>query len=167
MCPNTYISISLIQPHNNRDNDRPIRLYGVTNISVEDPQLRLQPEILLPQELRPGQEFTLKVKEKNHQEMNYTLAIVDEGLLSLTSFRTPDPFSAFYAREALGVKTWDFYDYIYGAYGARLGSYINKVENKEAITVLGMNLPAYKGNFSFDMLGFAVLQSLGIRAEDL
>lgn len=53
------------------------------------------------------------------------------------------------------------------AYGARLGSYINKVENKEAITVLGMNLPAYKGNFSFDMLGFAVLQSLGIRAEDL
>ena len=120
MCPNTYISISLIQPHNNRDNDRPIRLYGVTNISIEDPQLRLQPEILLPQELRPGQEFTLKVKERNHQEMNYTLAIVDEGLLSLTSFRTPDPFSAFYAREALGVKTWDFYDYIYGAYGARL-----------------------------------------------
>lgn len=53
------------------------------------------------------------------------------------------------------------------AYGARLGSYINKVENKEAITVLGMNPPAYKGNFSFDMLGFAVLQSLGIRVEDL
>ena len=52
--------------------------------------------------------------------MDYTLAVVDEGLLSLTSFRTPQPFSAFYAREALGVKTWDFYDYIFGAYGARL-----------------------------------------------
>ena len=52
--------------------------------------------------------------------MNYTIAVIDEGLLSLTTFRTPEPFAAFYAREALGVKTWDFYDYIYGAYGARL-----------------------------------------------
>ncbi len=31
--------------------------------------------------------------------MNYTIAIVDEGLLSLTTFRTPDPFAAFYARK--------------------------------------------------------------------
>lgn len=37
--------------------------------------------------------------------MNYTIAVVDEGLLSLTTFRTPAPFSYFYAREALGVKT--------------------------------------------------------------
>ena len=52
-------------------------------------------------------------------------------------------------------------------YGNRLGDYINKVENKAAITVLGMNPPVYKGNFSFDILGFSVLQSLGIRAEEL
>ena len=120
MCPNTYIAVSLIQPHNNRGNDRPIRLYGVININVSDPALRLSPEIQMPKELRPGEDFTVQIKEKNKQEMNYTIAIVDEGLLSLTSFRTPDPFGSFYAREALGVKTWDFYDYIYGAYGARL-----------------------------------------------
>lgn len=120
MCPNTYISVSLIQPHNNRDNDRPIRMYGVVNVNVDDPSLRLNPEIKIADKLRPGQDFTLEVKEKSGKEMNYTIAIVDEGLLSLTSFRTPDPFPAFYAREALSVKTWDFYDFIYGAYGARL-----------------------------------------------
>lgn len=120
MCPNTYIAVSLIQPHSNRDNDRPIRMYGVVNVNIDDPSLRLNPEIKMPKELRPGQNFTVEVKEKNGQEMNYTIAIVDEGLLSLTAFRTPEPFSAFYAREALGVKTWDFYDFIYGAYGARL-----------------------------------------------
>lgn len=120
MCPNTYIAVSLIQPYNNRDNDRPIRLYGVVNVNVEDPALHLNPVAKVAAELRPGQDFTVEVGEKDGKAMNYTLAIVDEGLLSLTTFRTPDPFSAFYAREALGVKTWDFYDLIYGAYGARL-----------------------------------------------
>lgn len=120
MCPNTYVAVSLIQPYNKRENDRPIRMYGVVNVSVEDPALHLNPEIIVPAELRPGKEFPVEVREKAGKAMNYTIAIVDEGLLSLTTFRTPDPFKAFYAREALGVKTWDFYDYIYGAYGARL-----------------------------------------------
>lgn len=120
MCPNTYIAVSLLQPHNGRDNDRPVRMYGVVNVEVQDPALHLNPEVKVPAELRPGKEFTVEVKEKNGKAMNYTIAIVDEGLLSLTTFQTPDPFRAFYAREALGVKTWDFYDYIFGAYGARL-----------------------------------------------
>lgn len=120
MCPNTYIAVTLIQPYKLRENDRPIRLYGVTNVNVEDPQLHLHPEIDMAKELRPGQEFKVKVGEKDGKAMNYTIAVVDEGLLSLTTFRTPEPFAAFYAREALGVKTWDFYDYIFGAYGARL-----------------------------------------------
>jgi uncharacterized protein YfaS (alpha-2-macroglobulin family) len=47
--------------------------------------------------------------------MTYTLAIVDEGLLDLTRFTTPDAWSKFYAREALGVKTWDLYDQVMGA----------------------------------------------------
>lgn len=119
MCPNIYIGVTLIQP-NNRKNDRPMRLYGVINVNVEDNGLHLEPEIQVAKELRPTKDFNVTVKEKNGKGMNYTIAIVDEGLLSLTTFRTPDPFSSFYAREALGVKTWDLYDYIYGAYGARL-----------------------------------------------
>lgn len=120
MCPNTYIAVTLLQPHSTRDNDRPIRMYGVINVDVENPDLHLNPAIKIPAELRPSKEFTVEVSEKNGKPMNYTIAVVDEGLLSLTSFRTPDPFRSFYAREALGVKTWDFYDYIYGAYGVRL-----------------------------------------------
>lgn len=120
MCPNTYIAVTLLQPHSTRDNDRPIRMYGVINVDVEDPDLHLNPAIKMPAELRPAKEFTVEVSEKDGKPMNYTIAVVDEGLLSLTTFRTPDPYRSFYAREALGVKTWDFYDYIYGAYGARL-----------------------------------------------
>ncbi|OUO17053.1 DUF6621 family protein [Bacteroides sp. An322] len=53
-------------------------------------------------------------------------------------------------------------------YGERLASYINKVgEGKEGVTVFGMNPPVYQGKYAFEMLGFAVLQALGIRADEL
>lgn len=120
MCPNIYVFVSLIQPQQKRDNDHPIRMYGVVNINIEDPALHLQPVIHMPEKLRPDEDFKVTVGEAGNREMDYTIAIVDEGLLSITSFRTPQPFPAFYAREALGVRTWDFYDLIFGAYGARL-----------------------------------------------
>lgn len=120
MCPNVYINVSLIQPHKNRNNDKPIRLYGVLNIDIEDPDLHLTPQISMPQELRPSEDFSVTVSENKGKPMTYSIAIVDEGLLSITSFKTPNPFPAFYAREALGVKTWDFYDDVCGAFGGRL-----------------------------------------------
>ena len=52
--------------------------------------------------------------------MTYTVAIVDEGLLGLTNFRTPDLHDHFYKREALGVATWDLFDHVVGAYGGEL-----------------------------------------------
>ena len=52
--------------------------------------------------------------------MAYTVAVVDEGLLGLTRFQTPNPWDHFYAREALAVRTWDLYDDVLGAYGAAM-----------------------------------------------
>ena len=120
MCPNVYVYITYIQPHAQTVNDLPIRLYGVIPILVEDENTRLYPKIDMPDELKPEKSFTVKVSEKNDMPMTYTLAIVDDGLLDLTRFRTPNPWSAFYAREALGVKTWDLYDYVLGAYGGKI-----------------------------------------------
>ncbi|HEX9185494.1 MAG TPA: alpha-2-macroglobulin family protein, partial [Vicinamibacteria bacterium] len=47
-------------------------------------------------------------------------AVVDEGLLGLTRFQTPNPWDHFYAREALAVRTWDLYDDVIGARGAAM-----------------------------------------------
>lgn len=87
---------------------------------VENPETRLSPVIEMPDVLEPGKEVTIKVSEKNRKKMTYTLAMVDEGLLDLTRFKTPELWSRFYAREALGVKTWDIYDEVMGAYGGKI-----------------------------------------------
>src|SRR5690606_14865149 len=47
-------------------------------------------------------------------------AVVDEGLLDITKFQTPKPWERFYSREALGVRTWDIFDHVIGAFGSRL-----------------------------------------------
>lgn len=120
MAPNVFLYITYLQPHGQTVNDKPIRLYGVIPVFVEDAATHLNPVINVPDELRSQKPFTVEVSEKHGAAMNYTLAIVDEGLLDITGFRTPDPWSAFFAREALGVKTWDLYDYVLGAYGGAL-----------------------------------------------
>ena len=120
MTPNVFVHVTLVQPHAQTTNDLPIRLYGVIPVAVEDPKTHLEPVIAMPDVLEPGKEVSIKVSEKSSREMTYTLAVVDEGLLDLTRFKTPDAWSRFYAREALGVKTWDVYDDVIGAFGARL-----------------------------------------------
>ncbi len=120
MTPNVYINITLIQPHLYTSNDLPIRLYGVIPILVENPNTKIQPVLNMPKILAPEENFTIQVKEKDGKAMTYTIAIVDEGLLDLTRFKTPDPWQSFYAREALGVKTWDMYDFVIGAYGGKI-----------------------------------------------
>lgn len=133
MAPNVYAHVTLVQPHAltapkgtdaatgiGAANDLPIRMYGVIPILVEDPGSHLAPEITAAKEFKTDEPFTVQVGEKNGEAMTYTLAIVDEGLLDLTRFRTPDPWNYFYAREALGVRTWDLYDQVIGAFGRQL-----------------------------------------------
>ena len=120
MQPNAYVHITLLQPHGITKNDMPIRMYGVVPFTVNAPESRLHPTIQAPKEIKPETSYTVTVGEQGGREMAYTLAIVDEGLLDLTRFRTPDPWQVFNAREALGVNTWDLYNLVVGAYGGRI-----------------------------------------------
>ena len=116
MAPNAYVNISLLQPHSQAVNDLPIRLYGVVPLLVENPATILQPEISMPEVLEPETSYKVTVSEASKKPMTYSLAVVDEGLLDLTRFATPDIHGSFYARQALGVKTFDIFDDVMGAY---------------------------------------------------
>lgn len=54
-----------------------------------------------------------------------------------------------------------------GEYGSVVAELAEKMKDKESVTVFGMNPPVHECSYCFEMLGFAVLQSLGIRAEEL
>jgi len=120
MAPNIFAYVTLLQPHAQTLNDLPIRMYGVVPIMVEDQKTILKPIIDAPAEIRPTTNYKIEISEEHGKPMTYTLAVVDEGLLDLTRFKTPNLWQYFYAREALGIKTWDLYDEVLGAYGGRL-----------------------------------------------
>ncbi len=125
MSPNVYAFVTLVQPHNQTKNDLPIRMYGVAPVTVEDPKTKLQPVVKMPDVIKPEEKVTIEVAEKTGRPMAYTIDLVDDGLLDLTRFRTPSPWEHFYAREALGVQTWDVYDQVLGSYSGTLDRILN------------------------------------------
>lgn len=120
MTPNIYVHVTMLQTHAQTANNLPIRMYGVTPLLVEDAQTHLKPVIDMAETLTPEQKVKIKVSEQNGSPMTYTIAMVEEGLLDLTRFKTPEPWNHFYAREALGVRTWDIYNQVIGAYGGQV-----------------------------------------------
>lgn len=120
MAPNVYVHVTLVQPHAQTVNDLPIRMYGVIPVLIEDRSTMLKPLIRVKDVIKPEETNSITVTEANGKPMNYVIAIVDEGLLDLTRYKTPDPHQSFFAKEALGVKSWDIYDYVIGAWGGEL-----------------------------------------------
>lgn len=120
MMPNVYVAVSLVQPYSQTVNDMPIRMYGIVPVSVTSTKSHLYPVVQCADETKPETKYTVTVSEKSGRPMGYTLAIVDEGLLDLTHFKTPEAWTVFNAREALGVRFWDLYNHVNGAFGGRI-----------------------------------------------
>jgi alpha-2-macroglobulin len=116
MSPNVYAYVSAIQAQPKTKNNLPIRMYGITPIMVDNSNSVLQPVIKAPAKIEPEQKMSFTVSETNGKNMTYTVAIVDEGLLGISGYKTPDPWKFFYGKEALGVLTWDVFDDVMGAF---------------------------------------------------
>ncbi len=115
MAPTAYVSVSIIQPHAQTLNDRPIRMYGVVPINVENPATHQQMQITMPEQLRSGENFRIDLATTDRKPTQFTVAVVDEGLLDLTGFKTPDPWSHYFRKLRLGVQTFDLFADIIGA----------------------------------------------------
>lgn len=115
MLPTAYASVSIIQPHAQTLNDRPLRLYGVVPLNVEDPSTHQEIFIDMPGELRSNEKFKVNIRTADQRPTQLTVAVVDEGLLDLTAFATPDPWKYFFKKLRLGVATFDLFNYVIGA----------------------------------------------------
>lgn len=120
MAPNIYVHAMLLQGHSQEENDRPVRMYGVIPIMVEDPATHLEPLILSADVFEPNANAQLRIKEAKGKAMTYTLALVDEGLLNISNFQTPQPWQHFYQKEASRLQTWDIFKYVLSARGVSI-----------------------------------------------
>jgi uncharacterized protein YfaS (alpha-2-macroglobulin family) len=108
--PNVYLSVHVVQNYGQTHNDRPMRMYGVKKIKINTLEGDLYPVIKGPEKARPNATLKLQVSERENRPMEYTIALVDQGLLNMTGFSTPDPRAHFNKLMALRVKTWDIFE---------------------------------------------------------
>lgn len=115
MAPNVYVTITVLQDHAQTVNDRPIRMFGILPLSVVDQETKQELLIDMPDELLPEQEFDINISTLTGVQTQFTVAVVDEGLLDLTGFRTPNPWKEFYKKIRLDVETFDLFGFVIGA----------------------------------------------------
>lgn len=142
MAPNVYVHASLIQPIQ-AQNQRPLRLYGSVPLMIEDPTTRIQPIIESADTFEPQTRVRVAVREARGQPMTYTLALVDEGLLGLTGYRTPNPWDTFYRREASLVKHFDLFDFVLRSFTAQAAQRIRIGGSGEADEPMANSLGRY------------------------
>ncbi len=90
---------------------RPRRAVGVAYAPVDLGERTFTVAIDAPEIARPGREQMIEVTlEGGPREPVYmTLAAIDEGILRLTRFPSPDPVAYFFGKKALGVDLHDDY----------------------------------------------------------
>ena len=123
--PNVYVHLTLVQGYKDNANDLPLRMYGIRQARINYQEKALAPIIQTNETYESNKEYKIKISEELGRHMEYTLAIVDEGLLNLTGFKTPDPQQHFTGKFPLLTKTWDIYIYLVKYFKAKYAGIIS------------------------------------------
>jgi len=108
--PNVYVTATLFRPH--EVSDIPLTVaHGFRNIKVEEPGRQLPVSIDAVKSSRSNRRQTVRIKAAPNSWV--TIAAVDNGVLQVTDFATPDPYNYSYQKRALGVLSYDLYPFLY------------------------------------------------------
>jgi alpha-2-macroglobulin len=117
--PNIYITATLVKPH--ELSDIPLTVaHGFQSVKVEEKERHMAVEIEAPTNVRSHTHQKVTVKASPGSMI--TLAAVDNGVLQVTNFNTPDPYAWFYAKRALEVADYDLYPLLFPEIKAALSS---------------------------------------------
>ncbi|WP_281616200.1 alpha-2-macroglobulin [Flammeovirga sp. SubArs3] len=136
--PNIFVTATLIKGA--QDNALPLTVaHGFQPIKVTTKKRNLQLSIEAPKESRSRRSQTIEVQASTEEkDIEVTVAVVDEGILQIKNYKTPNPFDYFYQNRALQVRTYDLYPNIYqfkkqassfGSDMANLGARANPMTN--------------------------------------
>lgn len=108
--PNVFISATLFKPQ--QTSDIPLTVaHGYAPMIVEKASTKLDVQITAVEKSRSNQKQEIKIKTSPGAMVG--LAVVDEGILQVSQYKTPNPHAFFYGKRALEVKSYDLYPYLF------------------------------------------------------
>ncbi len=161
--PNVYITATLFKPH--EKSDIPLTVaHGFKPLLVENPARKMDVKISAVEKSRSGTKQTINVSASPNSAV--TLAVVDEGILQVGGYQTPNPYGWFYQKRALEVSSYNIYPYLFpemgsvksatggGAMEAEMSKRLNPLQNNRVKLVSfwsGILNTDNRGNASFDI----------------
>jgi alpha-2-macroglobulin len=123
--PGAYVLVTDYRALNDATGREPVRSIGVAWLGVDNSERTLTTLIGGPNKITPRQHITIPVIVKgldNGEAAYLTLAAVDEGILQLTDFKSPDPVGYYFGKRRLGVGMHDDYGRLIKAEKGPVGS---------------------------------------------
>jgi len=107
-----YVLVTDYRPLDKASGHEPVRSIGLVWLSLDNSDRTLNVLVGGPKKILPRQKLNIPVQVKGLSEGEdawVTLAAVDEGILQLTEFKSPDPVSYYFGKRRLGVEMRDDY----------------------------------------------------------
>jgi uncharacterized protein YfaS (alpha-2-macroglobulin family) len=118
--PGVYLTATAFRPAKAETSQGPGRAIGVTWLGLDLTDRTLQVNMDTPKEMRPRQNLELPVQVAGVEPGKpawLSVAAVDEGILQLTDFQSPNPVDYFLGKRRLGVDMLDLYGKLIEAEG--------------------------------------------------
>ena len=107
--PNIYVTATLFKKHD-MENATPFLVgHGFASARVVKNTNKLNVSVTAPEKIKPNTIQQVTIKTESQKDIFVTLAAVDEGILQVTNYETPDPFKFMYAKRPLLVGSYDLY----------------------------------------------------------
>lgn len=119
-----YALVTHYRPLSSTQSRAPVRSIGVAWLSVDPAPRSLALAIKAPTRIKPNQKVTIPIEVKGQgwgESAFVTVAAVDEGILQLTDFKSPDPNKFYFGKRRLGLDMRDDYGRLIQADRAILG----------------------------------------------
>ncbi|MBK9453377.1 MAG: hypothetical protein IPN95_29135 [Bacteroidetes bacterium] len=110
--PNVFVTATLFRPQKGKGQLPMTVAHGYGVIKVDNPSRILPVKITAPGIIKPGGMQSITVQTSAKAGVKMTVAVVDEGILAISGFRTPNAYAHMYAPRALTVQGYDMYEFL-------------------------------------------------------
>ncbi|PKH21831.1 hypothetical protein CIG19_14905 [Enterobacterales bacterium CwR94] len=109
-----YLSAIVVRDGDKATGTTPKRAVGLLHLPMAAESRRIALTLDTPAKVRPEQTITVKVQAQRTggelpKQIHVLLSAVDSGVLSITDFKTPDPFEAFFGRKRYNADQYDVF----------------------------------------------------------
>ena len=110
--PNVYVTATLFKKHTMESSTPFLVGHGFASVKIERSENLLPVEIKAPSKIKPLTKQEITIKTVPEKDVYVTLAAVDEGILQIKDFKTPDPYKYMYGKRPLSVSSYDLYKFL-------------------------------------------------------